>query len=278
MHILVINLERSPVRMEKMQLHLQECRLLHKTLRVDAVDGLLLTDNAMQEHGASVRTRLRIQQHEGKKKGASPIHDHWMIDSRQAIGSTLSHVRCWEWLLNSDQQYMVVLEDDARFVDPMLVRQQLQAAVDSDLHGHDMLMLGISGVPSYAPQPLEKNTVSTVVCGGLHDFIGMQSYIVGRRGAGVLLNNVRPIEQHVDFYVATLNQLEVLNVAVMCPAMTTIEWMQGTIPHSMVWLNLLPSSVVALLSRGAVSPRQTLITVLLLMAICIPIVRLLRPK
>lgn len=238
-------LERSLGRLRDIQSHLATCNLNENTLRVSAIDGRSLTDNELAAHGVTPRTQLRILQHEKKRTGLSRVHDHWMLDSRAAIGATLSHVRCWEWLVDtSDEEYVVVLEDDARFVNSRTIQQELQQLADQQLFGYDVLLLGVTAFPSYAPQPRAEPCTPGRVCTHVHDFIGMQSYICSKRGAAILQQNARPIEQHVDFFVATMAQLGVVNVGVICPALARTSysaWATSTIPHSFVLSDWLPS-------------------------------------
>jgi hypothetical protein len=123
------------------------------------------------------------------------------IDSLGAVGVTLSHVLTWQWLLDSEHQYALILEDDCQ------VASGFAATWDSEvrpilLDGNvDVLVLGYS-----LRQGIIQPRLSCIKGGHLARFTfeGTHCYAVTRRGARRLLSLVFPIQWHIDAFLAAV--------------------------------------------------------------------------
>jgi GR25 family glycosyltransferase involved in LPS biosynthesis len=100
-----------------------------------------------------------------------------------AIGCTISHLKCLEQAATNNWPFVFVCEDDILFLNPALVRanvDQLLAAVGDDW---DVLILGGNAVPPY--QPLGNFAVKVVNCQTT------TGYIVRRSFYKPLIENIR---------------------------------------------------------------------------------------
>lgn len=103
---LVINLKRSVNRWNAMETQLNQLAI--QAERVDAVDGRLLLPEEIAE-----KTRL-----------------HYKLGRKMApgeVGCFLSHRKCWEALLQSNEKYALVMEDD------LLLSERSSKFMQSDL-------------------------------------------------------------------------------------------------------------------------------------------------
>lgn len=89
---LVVNLNRSPERWKAIKAQL-DC-LQIPVERLEAVDGKLLSEEEVEKLTSSVHFSM------GRELG------------RGEIGCFLSHRKCWKRLLDSDEKYALVMEDD----------------------------------------------------------------------------------------------------------------------------------------------------------------------
>lgn len=127
---------------------------------------------------------------------------HYEIDTAGAVGCTLSHIKAWNYLLNSNSSALIVFEDDA--VIPPTFKERLTRLVSELPADWDVITFynteflttrGCSPDPKTAP--LEN-------CTGL---MGSHAYMVSRRGAQNLLARAYPIELHVDAYIAFMARM-----------------------------------------------------------------------
>lgn len=134
------------------------------------------------------------------------VCNSFSIDSPGAFGTTLSHVKCWEWLLQSVHPYALVLEDDCRPLDsfprtwsdevlPML----RSGDVDIVIMGY-RLRTGLIVPQKMRDRPHLRRFA----------FEGTHLYAVTREGARKLLRHAFPVQLHVDAYIVALNALRVV--------------------------------------------------------------------
>jgi GR25 family glycosyltransferase involved in LPS biosynthesis len=123
------------------------------------------------------------------------------IDSLGAVGVTLSHVLCWHWLLDSEHQYALILEDDCQFVNGFAAIWYSE--VRPILLGRtvDVLVLGHA-----LRQGIIKARQSCHKGGHLAQFgfEGTHCYAVTREGARRLLSLVFPIQWHIDGFISAV--------------------------------------------------------------------------
>ena len=142
--------------------------------RVEAVNGAALTSVPP----LTPLTRLRLRERWRLCNGLQ-------LDSVGALGATLSHVRCWRWLVrHPDVPCALILEDDCvlhpGFADVWSSSVWPMLAAGST----DLLVLGYSPRPNVAP------AVTDATSGHLRSvgFEGTHCYAVSQAGARRLLS------------------------------------------------------------------------------------------
>ena len=211
MAIMVINLDRDHHRWAN---NVQPSILpeFGQLERVVAVDGALLTWPTVVEL-TTLKTQQRIRDITQHNNHRSRVVDNWMLDSVEAIGCTLSHMKCWEQLVRSGGQYAIILEDDATLAPGCegRVAPWVQTLAQQGLFGADVVLLGHNVIPPYCRGKLVRgsssggNALTTpYVC----DFIGSHAYCLSNTAAQTLLQHALPMEQHVDFFLAGMAQMQ----------------------------------------------------------------------
>jgi glycosyl transferase, family 25 len=221
--IYVINLDANTTRWNTIRPTLDKHGLGYT--RVSAVPGHTLSKNLLS-HGTSLRTTIRLQE-------APQRCFHWMLDNVNAVGATLSHVKVWEQIVQNQVPYAVVLEDDAK-----LLHEDIKAKIEhlfrQQLFGFDIVALTDPFFLQPETEPkktCKQDPVFGEICQRTEDFIGAHGYCVSRSGAEKLLQHVKPIEQHVDMFMASLARLEVLSFASTTVPLIGIEPSPSDIPH-----------------------------------------------
>lgn len=193
----VINLDRRPDRWADFskQPALKEFKKLE---RFSAVDGSKL--DVFGDERISLHTRQNI----AKKFRRS----HYEICTPGAIGASLSHISIWKQFLESENEYVVVFEDDT-IVDEKALEYIDKLSRNLPKEGWDMWLLGthrwaFKGTPLNPANPKSWWKVS--------DFTGAHAYILSRNGAKILLENPFPIETHIEYYITACSALKGLRI------------------------------------------------------------------
>ena len=190
---LVINLDRRADRWNEFKKQ-PALKKFTKLERFSAVDGSkldVLNDNRISPH-----TRMNI----AKKYRRSDYE----INTAGAIGASFSHISCWKKLLDSDEEYMVVFEDDTLVTDEYL--KQIDELAQT-LPIWDMWLLGTHAW-QFKGIPLSKNSKWSKV----KQFTGAHAYVISRRGAELLLKECFPIETHIEYYISACANLKGLRL------------------------------------------------------------------
>lgn len=149
---------------------------------------------------------------------------------QSAHGIALSHLNLWKhWIAsNSDNKFLLVLEDDVLFVDDAF--NKLQDAIDSTPDDFDVLYLGCFGCQSTTnvftalmslfgtglkpgcPQKINDKITKPSVALATH------AYIVSKQGARKLIKSLEgQIFQHIDYCLQSLSCQNVINAYVVTP-------------------------------------------------------------
>lgn len=118
--------------------------------------------------------------------------------SRGTIGCYLSHRSVWEKIAEGDDEYALVLEDDANF-SPMNVEQVTKLV--HDVQAFDPVW-GIVIIGQQTKQGLRGRRAPKGMYVPAQTF-GLHAYILSKRGAEALLANALPITDSVDIYVTS---------------------------------------------------------------------------
>jgi len=123
---------------------------------------------------------------------------HTEIDAVGAIGATMSHATVWKQFLETTHEYCIVFEDDV--IVPLGFKEMIAKASQSlhDLKEEFHVWLIHYGVfVNNKYVPVQGDWVTPT------KFFGMGCYIISRKGAEKLLQQVYPIEMHIDAYIQT---------------------------------------------------------------------------
>lgn len=198
--VLFINLDRATERRRNIEEGIQKHLPNSAVHRLAAVDGQAQSDNQMLALTPYTRFLLANRQ----KASA-----HAQIESWGAVGCTLSHVQCWEWLLAQPYYVrdMLILEDDACF-GPQFTstwNTVIRALRLPRFPEWDVVMLGYYELHGQDVAIVHEQRLKTLKPGG--GFFGTHAYLVTRRGAAILRQNAFPLEIQTDAYMITLQQL-----------------------------------------------------------------------
>ena len=174
LHVWVINLDRSPERLAAIAADLD--RLGLPWTRHPAVDARQLRPDQRAQLDAKVFRR-----------------QHGMEPALGEVGCYLSHVEVMQAFLQTDMDFAVILEDDARLGDRLPgVLQALQGCADR----WDTVKL--SAVHSGTPQACLRLDAQTELSIMLTRCTGSSAYVINRRAAETYLRGLLPIRLPYD--------------------------------------------------------------------------------
>lgn len=202
-HIYCINLKHRVDRWERFsaQPELARLKAAYPFERFEGVHGSSLDIQGDQR--ISLRTKRNIQTHTRR--------DHEELDSAGGVGCYLSHVAVWKKTLEQKEPYTIIFEDDA--VIPPGFLERFQTAMKQVT-----LLPGLPDVWSFSyvheyyydskgrpmPNAVKENVYGPWVTNVCTTFTG---YFLTKRGAQRLLENVFPIDMHVDMYTCLNSEL-----------------------------------------------------------------------
>ena len=145
---------------------------------------------------------------------ANKRRSHEEIDSAGAIGCSLSHIAIWQWMVDNNQEIVLVFEDDAVVPDDFLERANNcieKSNILKDSKKWDMWLLG--GIwEGFTKIPGETEMAR------LDAFILSHGYVITNRCAKKFLKDAYPIHSHIDMWMSTYAYLENLRL-VCCPSL-----------------------------------------------------------
>jgi len=162
--------------------------------RFSGVDGKLL--DLDKETRISTLCRYNIKN--ATRRG------HEMLDTIGGVGCALSHIAVWTQLANSDQNVYLILEDDILLEDDQWdkVRMLFQREASlADSTTWDIWTIGpLDCYETMGKRPADKKVVEDrwLTCS---QFVGLNAYFISKQGARKLLEDVYPIQQHIDWYI-----------------------------------------------------------------------------
>ncbi len=165
--------------------------------RLDAIDGKTI----------NVRTDNRINPFTKKNILSKQRRSHEELDSPGGIGCALSHIAAWKQLLESDSQYLLVLEDDA-VIPPGFINLMNESLAKDTTLAQPFDLLIFSNVKYYK----DGHAPPTGDFGIVDSFALATGYIIGRRAAKRLIDEAIPISHHVDFYMSVQAKIHELRM------------------------------------------------------------------
>ena len=152
--------------------------------RISATNGKLL--DFRRDKRISMSTKLRIYRNYRRS--------HYEIATLGAIGATISHVSVWKTFVKSGAPVCIVMEDDAVWTPEVIEQINKEYSNIPDKWG--MWVLG------YFSKTLIIEHIKG--CKGwdkVYNFSGAHSYMITRETAIKLLEDVYPIDTHIEFYM-----------------------------------------------------------------------------
>jgi len=137
---------------------------------------------------------------------------HEELDTIGGVGCALSHIAVWQWLVDNDQDAVLVFEDDAVVPPDFIQRANTciqKSTILKDPKKWDMWLLGgkwedLTKIPS------EQEAVR------IDAFVLFHAYVITKRCAKKLLKDVYPIHCHIDIWVSIFAHFNDLRL-VGCP-------------------------------------------------------------
>jgi len=191
-----INLERRPDRKKNIEIQLQNINNKIPVERIDAIDSKKLDIKNLSNKLVS---RIGINMALDKKEGL------YTILTKGAIGCALSHKIAWEKVINGNDEYVLILEDDIEFIEDY---NNKLSEIIKNANNYDILFLGthnyiINKKLTYFDVP-EK-------------LYGLFGYIINKKAAQILLE-IFPITEQIDTEMAKVfDRLNVLTVKYQNP-------------------------------------------------------------
>lgn len=157
--------------------------------RFNAVNGKAL--NYLRDKRIAPYTRINIMRNDRRT--------HREVATLGAVGASMSHATIWRRLVSSGAPYAVIMEDDARFTFAQL--QAINVAAKTIPSTAQIWLLGLYK-PNMQREPLHGGPWSRV-----HSFTAAHAYVITREAAKKLLEQVYPIDMHIDHYMSIMSVL-----------------------------------------------------------------------
>lgn len=204
--IYCINLKERPDRWERFikQPGVTELIQSYPFERFEGINGKLL--DIKNDNRVSLRTKRNILYQKRR--------DHEDLDTPGGVGCYLSHYTCWKKFLETDKEYLLILEDDAEVPDTFkeLLLNAMEDLNQEDIKRPDIWMLARPFAGHWA-RALEIGS-PTYSKNWSYNFMGpLTGYILTRQGAKILIDNALPIDGHVDHYMRRCSQMGMLVLA-----------------------------------------------------------------
>ena len=185
MEVLVINMHQDKERLDKIERQLD-------VTRIEAVDGS-----------------------KDDMSGTNMMCRYFCTNSM--VGIYKSHLKCWQYIIDNNLDYAIILEDDVQVVPDF--QKRAQDLVDSTILQWDILLLGCFFCKIDKNDWLSRLYINSAYPKGKEEDIndllykprgwsGAHAYLVSRQGAKNLLSKFKTVTFHVD-YVLSHSYLDV---------------------------------------------------------------------
>jgi len=191
--IYYINLDKRKDRKEQFEAQ-EALATMPPVERVAGIHGLSVDIKKDKRVGVNTRVQVITEYR----------RSHYEIHSRGAIGASLSHLKVWKTFLNSKAKYALVLEDDVK-LPPTFSMMVRDCAKDLPANW-DIWILGWN----HTPVDTGKNGQSPFR--RILHFVGAHCYIITRHAAKALVDEVFPIETHVEHFMNNVAFLKGLSI------------------------------------------------------------------
>lgn len=206
---LCITLERSTDRWKKFQDQPGINGL--KLKRFLGVDGTKL--DLLSDHRISIQAKRNIKMNTRRS--------HEDLNSIGGVGCTLSHIAIWQWMVDQKQEICIIFEDDA-IVPPSFCETSNDcikgSTILSNPRSWDLWLLGgeCNDLTSIPIEPKESKVVR------VGSFVLFHAYVMTLHGAKRLLQEVYPIQCHMDKWTSLFSSVYDFRV-VFCQKMNIVQ-------------------------------------------------------
>lgn len=152
------------------------------------------------------------------EKALKKIKWWFLIENRKNVGHFgcyLSHMAVFEKFLKTDKEYCFILEDDAEILVTDIKREIIKN-MNNLPRGWDILLLGyeVNGGPDGYKEVREGNKDTKLKNGllNLNYFTGLQGYIINRKSAKKLIENLQELDWIIDWNMCYLAKRGILNI------------------------------------------------------------------
>jgi GR25 family glycosyltransferase involved in LPS biosynthesis len=118
---------------------------------------------------------------------------HYEIHSRGAIGASLSHLKVWKEFMKSNAKYALIMEDDVQL--PTTFSMMVRDCAKDLPKNWDVWVLG------WNHTPVDTGKRDTTPFRRILHFVGAHCYIISRKAAKAFIDEVFPVETHVEHYM-----------------------------------------------------------------------------
>lgn len=202
-HVYCINLRQRVDRWRRFssQKAIPDIQNHFKFERVDAIVGKEI--DIQNDKRISIRTKRNIL-HQKRR-------DHEDLDSVGAIGCYLSHAMVWKRFLDSNEEYCIILEDDALLPDDFVARFKIAMESLKKLPMREAVLWQLSRPFGVGMRNAMEEDTIIFTDGWAYDVLCPGTgYVLFRKSAQVLLENAFPIDGHVDMYMRRCTQIGIL--------------------------------------------------------------------
>lgn len=137
---------------------------------------------------------------------------HEELDTIGGVGCALSHIALWQWIVDNNQEMVLIFEDDA-VIPPDFIEKANKCIqkynILKDSKKWDLWLLG-GKWEELTKIPGEEEAVR------VNAFVLFHAYIITQRSARQLLKDVYPIHCHIDVWVSIYGYMNDLRI-VGCP-------------------------------------------------------------
>lgn len=206
MKFYIINLKHRPERLNRTLNEIHKAfPSVEKNIKVfDAINGKTLSTDKLKKY-ISVRAFRDLNR---------PKDTHEGVHTLGQIGCSLSHIGVWQDLLNSNDEFCIVLEDDVVFNSDTNIPLEISKLKP---YIQDLCFLGIQ---TLRHTPIQKQNYRLLN----GQFFGMHFYLITREGARKALKQAFPIEMHIDSYLSFL--IKRGDIHAIAP-LTNLSWQDG---------------------------------------------------
>jgi GR25 family glycosyltransferase involved in LPS biosynthesis len=183
-----ITLERRADRWKRFQ-DQYGVKALTKLHRFLGIDGKKI--DVRNDPRISLRTKRNILIKERRS--------HEELDSAGGVGCALSHIAVWEWMQKNNEPIALIFEDDAVVPPDFVSRANTLIRKSSILQNPNQWSIWLIGAQWDATEPLDPS----IHLERAHAFFLLHCYVITKAFAKQLLDEVYPIEAHIDLWMST---------------------------------------------------------------------------